>query len=387
VINTYKRLPADPADWFSPDEVAKAREYQRPLARARVLDGIISTAVLAAILLTHAVPRYLDAVGVGWWPAQVVLTLLFLLVVSTVFDLPMALWRTFVHEQRWGFNTQTPKGFVVDLVKGLVLNLVIMSVLLTAIWALIRATDMWWLWGWGVVFVFSVGLGMLYPILIAPIFNRFTPLEDPELVGRLRALADRAKLAISEVLVMDASKRTRKDNAYFAGLGKTRRVVLFDNLLEQPPEAVEVVVAHEMGHWRRKHISRNLPLGAALTLAMFLFVRWLVTWEPALDLAGVGSVREPAAIPLFLAAFVPFNLLVGLVQAWFSRACERQADLEALELTGDPEAYREMQRGLHTKNLADLAPGTWKYLRLSHPPAAERLELSKIWERERSAVR
>ena len=383
-MQTYRRIPADPADWFSPEEVQRAKDYQRPLTRVRIADSVVSALVVLAILATEAVPRFLDAAGLGAWPLQVVLTVAFLLVVSMPFDLPFAIWTTFVHEQRWGFNTQTPKGFVVDLVKGLALNIVLTSVLLVPVWAVIRATDLWWVWAWAVVFGFSVVLGMLYPILIAPIFNKFRPLDDETLAGRIRELAQRAGLRISGVLVMDASKRTRKDNAYFAGIGKTRRVVLFDNLLEQPHSAVETVVAHEMGHWRRGHIARTMPLAGVLSFAMFYVVHAIVTWRPALDFAGVDSVADPAAIPLFLAAFIPLNMLTSLAQSWVSRAFERQADLEALELTGDAEAYREMQRKLHTKNLAELAPNTWQYLKASHPPAAERLELSRAWERERT---
>jgi len=192
-------------------------------------------------------------------------------------------------------------------------------------------------------------------------------------------------VSISDVLVMDASKRTKKDNAYFAGLGKTRRVVLFDNLLEKPREAVESVVAHELGHWRRRHILRSVALGAVTSMLVFLLVRAIVTWQPALEFSGVSSVRDPAALPLLLAAFVIGQMGSGLISSWFSRAYERQADIEALELTRNPDAFVEMMRGLQTKNLGDIAPSKLKYIRLSHPPAAERLALVREWEREQHA--
>ncbi|HVE93193.1 MAG TPA: M48 family metallopeptidase [Actinomycetota bacterium] len=379
-LNMYRRIPAELREWFSEEEIARAKAYQRPLTVTRVISSLLSLALLLGVLSTHAAPRILDSLGVGAWPARLALTMLGLMIASTIVDLPIDIWQTFVHDRKWEFSTQTPGGFVADQLKGLLLTSVLFSALFIPLWALIRSTDSWWFWGWLVFLVFGVLLGFLYPVLIAPIFNKFTPLADEDLAARLRSLATSAGVTISDVLVMDASKRTKKDNAYFAGLGKTRRVVLFDNLLEQPREGVESVVAHELGHWRRRHIIRGVALGAVTSLLLFLLVRTVVTWRPALDFAGVPSIKDPAGLPLFLGAFAIGQMALGLVSSWFSRAYERQADIEALELTRNPDAFVEMMRGLQTKNLSEIAPSKLKYVRLSHPPAAERLALVRLWQ-------
>jgi STE24 endopeptidase len=178
---------------------------------------------------------------------------------------------------------------------------------------------------------------------------------------------------------MDASMRTRKDNAFFSGLGKTRRVVVYDNMLEQPHEVIGSVVAHELGHWRRSHVARNIVVATFISLALFGVLYAVSEWQWALDLANVDSIRQPEALLLVLVVFTLVSSVTGVLQSWISRAYERQADLDALELTQDYDAFVETHRGLATRNLADLAPSALKYFRLSHPPTAERLELGKLW--------
>lgn len=378
-MNIYKRVKADPADWFSADEVRRAKDYQRPLTVVRIVNSIVSIGLLAAIISTHASGKVADGVGAdGWW-LRLLVVLGFLLLVDSILDIPFDLWREFSHERKWGFSTQTPGGFVADLVKGFAVIYVMFGVLMLALWALIRTTSLWWLFGWGVFFLFTVVLAFLGPVVLMPLFNKFTPLDNEGLAERLRALARKAGLSISEVQVMDASKRTRKDNAFFAGLGKTRRVVLYDNLLEQPDSSIETVVAHELGHWRRRHIRVLLVVGTVLSFLLFYLMNVVTSWEPALRWAGVTSLEDPAALPLLLVVLIGGQMLLQYAQAWLSRALEREADLEALRLTGDAEAFTTMMRGLSTKNLSELAPSQLTYLRLDHPPAAERLEIAKQW--------
>jgi STE24 endopeptidase len=378
-VNIYRRVKADPAEWFSPDEVAKAKDYQRPLSIVRIVNSIVTVGVLAVIISTHASGKVAEVLGVDAWWLRLLVVLAFLLLVDSILDIPFDAWREFVHERKWGFSTQTPAGFVADLFKGFAVVFVLFGVLMSVLWALIRTTSLWWVYGWGVFFAFSIVLAILGPVVIMPLFNKFTPLDNESLADRLRALARKAGLRISDVQVMDASKRTRKDNAFFAGLGKTRRVVLYDNILEQPDSSIETVVAHELGHWRRRHIVRLLVVGTALSFLLFYVVNVVTSWDAALRWAGVRSLADPAALPLFLVVLVGGQLVLQYLQAWLSRALEREADLEALKLTGDAEAFTAMMRGLSTKNLSELAPSQLTYLRLGHPPAAERLEMAKQW--------
>ena len=381
-MNIYRRIKADPADWFSAGEVEKAKSYQRPLTRLRIADGLIGAGLLLVIISTRAAPRMADALGLDAWIPRLVVTLGAFLVLYSVVDVPFSAWREFVHERTWGFSTQTPGRFVADSLKSLAMSVVLFSVLTIPLWALIRSTDLWWVAGWLVFLLFSVVLVFLGPVVILPLFNKLEPLADAGLAEKLRELARTAGLNVSDVQVMDASKRTKKDNAFFAGLGKTRRVVLYDNLLSQPEKSVRVVVAHELGHWKRRHLRRSLALGTVLSFGLFVILRVVSTWQPALDWAGVRSIADPASLPLVMLVLAGGQLGLSYLQAWHSRALEREADIEALHLTNDGSGFQDMMRSLMTRNLAELAPSWVTYLRLDHPPPAERLQLAEVWRGE-----
>jgi STE24 endopeptidase len=386
-MNTYRRMQADPADYFAAEEVKKAKDYQRPLTVARAISLVLNAGLIVAVISTHAAPRLADGAGIDAWPLRLLFVLTLLTLALTIIDLPISIWTTFDHERKWEFSTETPGGFVGDEVKGFALGIVLQGALFLTLWWLIQTTELWWLAGWAAFFLFSVVLAFLFPIVIMPIFNKFTPLEDEGLATRLRALAEGVGMRISGVQVMDASKRTRKDNAFFAGLGGSRRIVIFDNLLSQPAGVIASIVAHELGHWRRRHVAKGIVLGTVTSLSLFVVLRFVATWDAALDWAGVSNVRDPAALPLVLLVFAFVSSAIGIVQAWISRAHERQADIDALEITNDREAFVETHRGLSTRNLIDLAPSWWRYVRASHPPPAERLRLADEWRRtERSKV-
>ncbi len=377
VVPTYRRIKADPATFFEPDEVKKAKDYQRPLTVARAVSLLINLGVLLLIISTHAAPNLVD--GIAGWALQLLVALGAFVLVFAVIDLPVSIWTEFSHEKKWGFSTQTPGLFAADLVKGIVLGMVVQAPLLLGLWWVIRTTELWWIFGWAMFLGFGVVLALLFPIVIMPIFNKFTPLEDVELADRLRKLAQGVGMNVSGVQVMDASKRTKKDNAFFAGLGKTRRVVVYDNLLAQSHAVIASVVGHELGHWRRRHIASSVALGTVTSFLLFGALRLVSTWDVALRWAGVDGFEDPASLPLVLLVFVSASSLTGLISSWFSRAHERQADLDALEITQDYDAFIETEHGLSTRNLIDLSPSWLRYVRASHPPPAERLRLAEIW--------
>ena len=385
-LRTWWRVDNDPADYFSADELDRARRYRRPLTRLRVASTAVTVVVTLAIIFGEVPPRLVDAVGVDNWVVQLAVVVALLEVVGLVLSVPADAWVELVHDKRWELSTQTTKGFVSDQVKGLVLGLVMNTLLFLPLFAIIRSTDLWWLWGWLVVVVFSIGFGFIYPVVIAPIFNTFTPLDDGEVAERVDAVADLAGVTISGTFVADESKRSRRDNAYVAGLGATRRVVLFDTLLEHPPAVVEQVVAHEIGHWRLGHLRKQIPVLALLMLAVFVGLNALSGWDWLFDKAGIvptgdhPRLGEPTALPILLAGVQLGFGAIGLVSAWVSRAFERQADLEALELLGEPDVMLDMQRRLHVKNLADLEPSLVKRLQATHPPAAERMAFTEAWQ-------
>lgn len=381
----WKPIKADPKDFFSPEEVEKSKSYQRPLQYARLVNTTV-TLIAALVFVGTGLPaRLIEASGFEQWPLQLMVVIAGFMVMLTIVTMPVGLWSEFVHEKKWGFSTQTPKIYFMDQIKGFLLSLVLFSVLFIPTWALIRSTDLWWVYGAAVFLLFTVVLAFLLPVVILPIFNKFTPLSKEDLKVRLQGLAQKAGVKISDYQVMDASKRTKKDNAFFTGLGATRRVVVFDNLLEQPDECVEVVVAHEIGHWRRGHVKKLLALGLLLALALFGAVYLVTGWDPALDFARVDSVEDPAAWPLWVVAFGVASSLTQFISVWFSRWFERQADLDALELTENASAYVDLWKNFTTRNLPDLDPSWWHRIKGDHPPIAERIAFATEWEQSRSS--
>ena len=378
-INPWKRFPAQPEDWFSAEEIDKAKRYTKPLSRLNLAERLIGGAALIALIWTHAVPEWLNSWGIDNWVLRLLVAMLIVQALELVVTLPFGAYRELNYDKRWEFSTQTVGGFVSDALKGLLVGVVVTTVLLVPLWALIRSTELWWIWGWLVMAVFAVGLGLLAPVLIMPLFNKFTPLDDEELRADLLAVAREADADVNEIQISDASRRTRKDNAFVTGLGKTRRLVLFDTILARPVEQIRSVAAHEIGHWKLGHIKRIIPVAAGLLFVNFAVLRLVLGWDTALEWAGVETLDDPAALPLFLLVFPLGSALTGLISAWVTRAGEREADIFALEVTRDAPALSAMLRALHTDNLSDLAPSWWKKANASHPHAAERLAMAAAW--------
>jgi STE24 endopeptidase len=351
----------DPTVFFTPDEVARARAYHRPLYIALAVDIALTTLVTALLAFGWLGDRIFEAAVGPWWVSAVIFTVLVLAILDLV-RLPLAFWRGFVRERRWGFSTQTAGAWALDHVKGFVVGVVLTS---AALLALIGSTHLFPSW-WPLVAVLGACLLVLLlvfvaPVVLEPVFNRFRPLEDRELAGALRALADRAGVPVREVLVADASRRTRKHNAYVSGIGGTRRVVVYDTLLgeaEQPE--LEVVVAHELGHRRHRDIAKGTVLAMA-SAAVAVLVAW--PFDPT-----------PRHIPLLLLVWGLLELATLPFSAAFSRRLERQADRFALEMTHDPGAFEKAFRRMAKANLSDLDPPRLVYTFVfTHPTPVERL--------------
>jgi Zn-dependent protease with chaperone function len=381
-LRLYRRLPADPRAWFTDDEIARARAYRRPLRRAGLAESLLGLALLVAAVVTHAAGWVLRELGRASWPLQVVAVVSAVVVAGALLGLPFGAWRL-GYERRWGFSRQSARGWATDRVKELALSLVLLNAAALGFFALVRATPLWWVFAWAGGVVLSVVLVAVAPAVLAPMFNKFRPLEDPWLSERAVDLGRRVGVRIRQVLVMDASRRTAKHNAYFTGLGRTKRVVLWDTLLaDYEPAATLAVVAHELGHWRRRHLHRMLALSAAVMLPGLYVLHLLLASAAVQSWAGIRGPADPAAVPFALLAVSVMQALWMPVTLWFSRAWERQADLDALRWSdgdGGFDAFRGMQRDLAVKNLSDLAPSRWAYLLASHPPAAERMALSVLY--------
>ncbi|MFC5922494.1 M48 family metallopeptidase [Micromonospora vulcania] len=389
----WHRPPAPRADQLAAlrdlpaEQVARGREFRaalRPGGYAALAVGLL---IALALGLTPLGSRLVELVGRpfhGHWAAQAVLGGLSVVLVADLLTLPFSAWRQSVLT-RYGLSTNGWGGWAVDLLKSYAVSAVIGAVALFGFYAVIRLAPRWW-WAFGAAgaALLVVLLSFVLPVLVEPVFNRFTPLEQGPLRTELISMAARDGVPVRDVLVADASRRTKAVNAYVSGLGPTRRVVVYDTLLrEATPAEVTAVVAHELGHAKDRDVTVGTLTGALGAAAAVVALYLLGSWGPLLRLAGVESVAQPRAFPLLVALVTVAGLVAAPVQALMSRRVEARADAHALELTRDPVAFEAMQRRLGSVNLGDPDPPRWEYLySASHPSTVERMAAARAYARE-----
>ncbi len=362
----------------------KAADYT--LAKARF--DLVNTAFGAALLIGWTLLGGLDALNValrgtlqpawGNMVYQLALLAAFALI-GSVLELPFDLYRTFHIEQRFGFNRMTPRLYLVDLLKGAAVGVLIgLPLAALILWIMAAAGAFWWLWAWGAWIAFNLAALLLYPTLIAPLFNRFEPLADASLKARVQALMARSGFAAKGLFVMDGSKRSGHANAYFTGFGATKRVVFFDTLLAKlNPGEVEAVLAHELGHFKLRHVIKRIGLMFALSLAGFALLGWLATRVWFYTGLGVqpapGSANDALALLLFLLVVPVFGFFISPLFTQLSRRHEFQADAYAC-MQADGRDLASALLKLHEDNASTLTPDPL-YVRFyySHPPATERI--------------
>jgi Zn-dependent protease with chaperone function len=370
---------------FTPEELERARRYHRPLYIALLVDTTLGLAALSLLAFTR-LGSWLYALvdELPWWGRALMFPIL-VLAVLTLLRLPLSFWRGHVRERRWGFSTQTAWGWWLDRAKGFAVAAGLSAVAVLAFVGLARALPGAWPAAAAPgAALLVLALGFAAPIVLEPLFNRFRPLDDPALAGELRSLAERAGVPVRDVLVANASRRTRRENAYLSGLGATRRIVLFDNLLdESEPRQIRLVVAHELGHRRARHVERGTLLAMAGAATVVLILWGLLSWPALLEAIGASGPGDPRVAPFLLLVVSVFELIGLPLGAALSRRWEREADRSSLELTRDPEAFESAHRRLARANLADLEPPRAAYaLLFSHPTPPERIAAARAWARE-----
>jgi len=293
--------------------------------------------------------------------------------------LPFTLWRQFRLEARFGFNRMTPGLFASDAVKGLLVAAVLGLPLAAAVlWLMGSAGPYWWIWAWALWTVFNLSLLIVYPMFIAPLFNKFTPLQDPELAGRIQRLAQRCGFALNGLFVMDGSRRSAHGNAYFTGFGRSRRIVFFDTLLARlNADEIEAVLAHELGHFAKRHIIRRVLISFAAALAFFALLGW-ISRQPWFYvglgvLPQLGGRNDAMALLLFFLAIPVFTFMFTPLASWYSRRDEFEADRYAAQQSS-PERLVSALVKLYDDNAATLTPDpVHSAFYDSHPPAAVRI--------------
>ena len=370
-------VPKEFASRVSAEEHRKAADY----TIAKTLFGRVEILLSAILLLLWTLGGALDALDRFWNGLGLsgllsgVGVIASVLLITALIDIPASLYRTFVIEERFGFNRSTAGTFWMDRLKGLVLVLVLgIPLLLLLLWLMESAGSAWWLFAWAVLSLFSFSVNWAYPKFIAPLFNRFEPLGQGEVAERLQALLERTGFRSDGIFVMDGSRRSSHGNAYFTGFGKTKRIVFFDTLLRQlSPAQIEAVLAHELGHFRRRHILKGMLLSLAMSFAGFALLAWLM--QQPWFYAGLG-VSEPSshmALLLFMLVMPVFSFLVGPVLAWYSRRHEYEADAFAAS-QADAGALISALVSLYRENASTLTPDPlYSAFHDSHPPASLRI--------------
>jgi STE24 endopeptidase len=377
-------VPAAFAGTITLEAHQKAADYTLAKSRFGLLGMAFGAAVLVGWTLLgglDALNRFvLDAVQPRFGDMAYQLSLLAAFVlISGLLDMPFELYGTFRIEQRFGFNRLTWRLYLADLAKGLAIGAAIgLPIAALILWLMGAAGSMWWLWAWGAWMAFNVLILVLYPTVIAPLFNKFEPLADESLKARVQSLMSRCGFAAKGLFVMDGSRRSAHANAYFTGLGAAKRVVFFDTLLNKlTPGEVEAVLAHELGHFKHRHVQKRIASMFAISLAGFALLGWLSsqTWfytglgvQPALD-----APNDAVALLLFMMVVPVFGFFVSPLFAQLSRKHEFEADAYACAQADGRDLAAALLK-LHEDNASTLTPDPL-YVRFyySHPPAGERL--------------
>jgi STE24 endopeptidase len=374
-------VPAAFADRITLAAHQKAADYTITKSRLGLLELAFGTAVLLGWTLLGGLDwlnqMLLARMGPGMWQ-QLALLGSFVLI-GGIIDLPFTLYQTFVLEERFGFNKMTFKLWLADLLKSSVIGILIgLPIAAFILWLMGAAGSLWWLYAWTFWMGFNLLLLVIYPTLIAPLFNKFQPLEDETLKARVTALMQRCGFAAKGLFVMDGSKRSAHANAYFTGFGASKRVVFFDTLLKQlNPGEVDAVLAHELGHFKHKHIIKRIVSMFAMSLAGFALLGYLsqqVWFYLGLAVRPVpNGPNDALALLLFMMAVPVFTVFISPIFAQFSRKHEFEADAYAVAQTNGADLKNALLK-LYEDNASTLTPDPlFVKFYYSHPPASERL--------------
>jgi STE24 endopeptidase len=356
----------------------KAADYTVAKARLGIVDTLLDAVILLALTLGGGLQWLSDlwqgvfAVDSIWHGAALILSLL---LIRGALGLPLSLYRIFVIEERFGFNRMTWKLFVIDLAKGLAVGAVLgVPLLLAVLWLMLAAGTFWWLYAWVVLIVYSLFLQMIYPAVVMPLFNKFSRLEDAALAGRIEQLLSRTGFRSRGLYVMDGSKRSSHGNAFFAGFGGAKRIVLFDTLMSRlQPAEVEAVLAHELGHYKLRHIVKGMALSWGFSFALLLALGLLAGEPWFYEGLGMQTATLPIALALFMLVVPEFTFFAQPLLSLFSRRNEYEADRYAAANADAAELVRALVK-LYHDNSATLTPDPLHSAYYdSHPPAAMRI--------------
>ncbi len=373
-------LPEEFRDVFDREKYAQSQAYTRETTRFGLIESTFSLLVFLLFWWMGGF-QWLDALvrGFGFGPIVTGLVFVTLLVLAgQLLSLPFTVYDTFVIEEKYGFNQTTPKTFISDLIKNLFLSALLglpLFALLLYLFQNPAIENVAWLIAWVVTTLFQIFLLFIYPKWILPLFNKFKPLEDGELRSGIEEMADKCQFPLTGIFEMDGSKRSTKSNAYFAGFGKNKKIALFDTLIKKHtvPELV-AVLAHEIGHFKLKHILKTLLLGIVQMGVIFFLLGLFMHNRALFDAFGVQETSIYLSFIFFSFLLSPLSKLIGVAMALFSRKNEFEADAFAVDVTGEASPLISALKSLSKDNLSNLTPHPfYVFINYSHPPMLDRI--------------
>lgn len=378
VKNPVPKVPETLSQYLNQAKLEESKAYQKENFRFKLIAGIFSF-VFTFLFITQGWFGAIDTWVAGFGYGPLVNSLVFfglVFVGSDVLSLPFDYYGTFVIEEKYGFNKTSVKTFFLDKIKGYVLSILVGGgLLLVFLWLIHQmGVDFWWQF-WVITAVFMVLVNLFYTAWILPLFNKLTPLEEGELKHKILQYAKAVDFPLDNIFVMDGSKRSSKANAFFSGFGKRKKVVLYDTLLEQhPPDELVAVLAHEVGHFKKKHIIWGMITSVLqVGLMLFLLAQFIFSENMSLALGG-NSWSAALNIIGFTMLFSPISMILGIGMNWLSRKNEFEAD-EFAKVTFSGEPLAEALKTLSVKTLSNINPHPWYvFVNYSHPPLLERLE-------------
>jgi STE24 endopeptidase len=380
-LNTRRmgtKLPDELQGVYDEEKYARQQAYQKENHRFGMITGTFSFLVILAMFAFYGF-AFVDSIAWKLTSHAILAALLFfgiIMLASDVINIPFSVYDTFVIEEKYGFNKTTPKTFVLDHIKGWVLGAIIGGGLLALIIFIYQKTqNRFWIYAWAVVAVFSIFMAMFYSNLIVPLFNKQTPLEEGELRNAIQDFAHKADFKLDNIYVINGSKRSTKANAYFTGLGGKKRIVLYDTLMEEmETDEIVAVLAHEIGHYKKKHVTQGLLISLMQTGIVLFIFSLLIDNQNLSKALGVGEPNFHIGLVAFGILYSPVSFVLGIFMNMLSRKNEFQADAFAAQHY-KPETLASALKKLSQKNLSNLTPHPlYVFFNYSHPPLLERLK-------------
>lgn len=377
--NLNAEIPEGFEDYFDKEKYKNSQNYILKNSKLEIIHSFLNLVVFIVFWFSGGF-GYLDNLLTSifsWEILRGVIYIALLLLAKFIINLPFSLYSTFVIEEKFGFNQTSPKLYAFDKIKMIIITLVIGLPIIGIILGFFQYTGNFaWILCWAGVTVLILSMQIIVPLWIMPLFNKFTPLEDGELKQKVMDYSRKNNFPIENIFIMDSSKRSKKSNAFFSGFGKSKRLVLFDTIIKKhSPQEIVSIVAHETGHYKKKHILTATFLGIIQTGVMFYLLSFFISFEDLFNAFYVEQVSVYAGLVFFGFLYSPVDLFLGVIMLRFSRKNEYEADRFAVESTGNKDVLANTLKKLSADNYSNLSPHPLNvFLNYSHPPVADRVK-------------